>query len=154
MFNNIGQKIKTLAKFIMWLEIGLSVLSGLGVIIEIMISVEVDTVLQGVLFLILGLVLGAIVVVIGGFIAWVSVLTLYGFGQLVENSDKLAGTGLYTPKRRATKKESKQDALEADFSLSESEEFYKNVKINSIKHNYEAGRLSKEKYEEEMEKFK
>jgi len=37
MFNNIGQKIKTLAKFIMWLEIGLSVLSGLGVIIEIMI---------------------------------------------------------------------------------------------------------------------
>lgn len=154
MFNNIGRKIKTLAKVIAWMGIALSVLSGLGTMIEIVILANADTVLSYIVFLILGLVGGTIVAVVGGFLAWISVFILYGFGQLVENSDKLVGTGFYATKKRPVKKEPKQEEFETDFSLSEDDDFYKNVKINSLKHNYQAGRLSKEKYEAEMEKYK
>ena len=153
MFNNIGRKIKTLAKVIAWIGMASSVISGLVTMIEIVILTKADTVLQGVWFLFLGLILGAIVAAVGCLVAWASVLILYGFGQLVENSDKLVGTGFCATKKRPIKKEPKQET-ETEFSLSEDDDFYKNVKINSLKHNYEAGRLSKEKYEAEMEKYK
>ena len=154
MFNNIGRKIKTLAKVIAWIGMASSVISGLVTMIETAILTKADTVLQGVWFLFLGLILGAIVAAVGCLVAWASVLILYGFGQLVENSDKLVGAGFYAAKKSPVKKEVKQEEAETEFSLAEDEEFYKNVKINSIKHNYEAGRLSKEKYEAEMEKYK
>ena len=73
MFDNIGGKIKALAKVLTWIEIIVFVVWGI-----VWMSVGGN-------FAVLGLV----VAVLGSLLAWVSSFLLYGFGQLVENSDKL-----------------------------------------------------------------
>ena len=74
MFNNIGRKIKGVAQFVTWLGIIASV------IFSIILIVTEDSI---------GL---AIAVLITGCVgSWLSSLTLYGFGQLIENSDIIAG---------------------------------------------------------------
>ncbi len=90
MWNNIGHKIKTLAKVICWIGIVLSVLSGI-VLIAGGSTVRSygytyntgNTVLAGILVIVLG-VLGS----------WLGSLTMYGFGELVERAmnidDKLS----------------------------------------------------------------
>lgn len=90
MWNNIGHKIKTLAKVICWIGIVLSVLSGI-VLIAGGSTVQSygytyntgNTVLAGILVIVLG-VLGS----------WLGSLTMYGFGELVERAmnidDKLS----------------------------------------------------------------
>jgi len=77
MFNNIGSKIKGLAK-------GQFVFSTIvGVIIGIVIMANSPDVDDLMFFIGLG------VAVLSPFAAWGSSLALYGFGQLVENSDLL-----------------------------------------------------------------
>ena len=73
MFDNIGSKIKSLAQIVCWLGIIVSAVSGLA----IMISNE-ETVFVGLLIILLGS--------IG---SWIGSFVLYGFGQLIENSDTL-----------------------------------------------------------------
>lgn len=67
LFSNIGHKIKNLAKVITWVGIIFSVLFGL------------ITLAAG----------GIIIMIVGPLISWISSFTLYGFGQLIENSDKI-----------------------------------------------------------------
>lgn len=67
MFDNIGGKIKVLAQVVCWLGIIISVFLGL-------INFE-----NG----------GIIVIILGSLFSWVGSFTLYGFGQLIENSDTL-----------------------------------------------------------------
>lgn len=71
-FNNIGKKIKTMAKISFYL------LSGLLIFYGIILIIKTDNDIWGLLWLILGPI-----------ISWISSFTLYGFGQLVDNSDKL-----------------------------------------------------------------
>ena len=73
MFNDIGGKLKALAEVLTWLGMGASVLIG---IIELFANG--DTPLPGLL-----------IIAIGCLGSWLSSFVLYGFGQLVENSDKL-----------------------------------------------------------------
>ena len=73
MFENVGRIIKVVAKVFTWVGIIVSVVAGLIV----MFSNEV-TPLPG-LFIIITGCLGS----------WLSMLTLYGFGQLIENTDIL-----------------------------------------------------------------
>ncbi len=73
MFENIGRKIKTTASAACWLGIIASLFMGM-----IIMSLDEEAALLG--FLIMG---------IGAFFSWISSFVLYGFGQLVENSDKL-----------------------------------------------------------------
>lgn len=76
MFENIGGKIKTLAKVVCWIGIIVSCIYGL----LIMAKNE-------------GLILaGLIIIIIGILCSWVGSFTLYGFGQLIENSDKIANS--------------------------------------------------------------
>ena len=75
MFNNIGLKIKKLAKVLCWIGIIISVISG----IAMMASGNGGAVLTGLL-----------VIGLGSLISWLLTLTLYGFGQLVDNSDIIA----------------------------------------------------------------
>lgn len=70
MFSHIGGKIKTWAVILSILGIAASVIYG-GV-------VATKDVLAGVL-----------IIVFGSLGSWVSSFLLYGFGQLVENSDKI-----------------------------------------------------------------
>jgi len=73
MFKNIGGKIKTFAKVVAWIGIIASVIVGLVFGME-----DEDMIIYG--LLIAGL---------GAFLSWVSSFIVYGFGQIVENTDKL-----------------------------------------------------------------
>lgn len=84
MFNNIGGKIKGLAKFMCWLGIILSVIIGILLIMSATNrngyyrSTDSATVVYGI-----------IVIVVGSLLSWIGSFVLYGFGELVDNSSKL-----------------------------------------------------------------
>ena len=88
MFDNIGGKIKGLAKFFCWLGIIASVIGGIAIIVagaqmnsyyySYSSSVITTAILSGIA-----------VMVFGSLISWIGSFLLYGFGQLVDNSDKL-----------------------------------------------------------------
>ena len=76
MFDNIGSKIKTLAKVITWLGIIASIIIGISIIV----SGTGDAVTIG----------AGIGAAIGGSIGfWIGSFLLYGLGQLIENTDTL-----------------------------------------------------------------
>lgn len=79
MFKGIGGKIKMLAEVICWTGIIASI--GIGLIF-LLISTKIEM-----------RILGFIIAIIGSFISWINSFLLYGFGQLVENSDVLVGQG-------------------------------------------------------------
>lgn len=74
MFNNIGRKIKALAK------IQFIVLAIIDFIVGIVILSVNEYLIAA----------GLSVMLIGPILAWISSWILYGYGQLIENSDKLA----------------------------------------------------------------
>lgn len=80
MFNNIGAKIKFLATILYYVGTGISILIGLIMIFNGLSDIEYNG-----YFIFLGLLTG----VIGWLLSWVSVIILYGFGELVENSAKI-----------------------------------------------------------------
>lgn len=74
MHDNIGGKIKVLAK-------------------GLFIAVTIATVTTGIALMAISkkyLSYGLLVMILGPIIAWISSLMLYGFGQLIENSDTIA----------------------------------------------------------------
>lgn len=76
MFDNIGKKIKTLAKVICWA----------GIIASFIGAIIIYEEFEEIIFCILTLAVGAL-------ISWVGSFTLYGFGQLIDNSDILVAQG-------------------------------------------------------------
>lgn len=76
MFENIGGKIKGLAQIVCWVGIIGSVLCGLFII------ALGPSELSGV---------GLLIMIFGSLGAWAGSFMTYGFGQLIENSDILAG---------------------------------------------------------------
>ena len=71
-YDNIGKKIKGAAEFIFVLE-------------------AIATMIGGIVLMILEFpFLGILVMVLGPILAWVSSWLMYGFGQLIENSDIIA----------------------------------------------------------------
>lgn len=73
MYGNIAAKIKFLAQAVAWIGIIGSIIGGVSVI-----SIDEDLILTGFL-----------IAVIGALISWVSSFVLYGYGQLIDNTDKL-----------------------------------------------------------------
>lgn len=73
MFSNIGSKIKTLAQVITWIGIIGSVIWGL-----VLMTTDEELISAGLM-----------IALLGSLISWVSSFVLYGFGQLIENTDKL-----------------------------------------------------------------
>ena len=75
MFDNICGKIKTMAQVICVLGIIGSAISGIGLFIN-------------------KFVINGIAVIVGGaLLSWIGSLCLYGFGQLIENTDLLVSQG-------------------------------------------------------------
>ncbi len=110
MFDNIGGKIKILAQAVCWIGIICAVIFG-----SVMIINDKDLAFMGFM-----------VMIIGSLVAWVSSFTLYGFGQLIENTDKLVlniektqykDDDIYTEEDLLTeiKKENYQDPRLKDF---------------------------------------
>ena len=74
MFDNAGGKIKSIVRTMFFIEAVAAVISGIA-----LMGTDDDLILPGLL-----------VMVVGPFAVWVVSLFLYGFGQLVENSDAIA----------------------------------------------------------------
>ena len=74
MFNNIGSKIKGYAEFTTWI----------GIIISVVIG--------AIILFTSSLVGGLVIALVGSLVSWISSIFLYGFGQLVENSDIIVKT--------------------------------------------------------------
>ena len=72
MFNNISEKIKTIA----YIEVILGILASLTYGIILILDED--------MFLI-----GLLVMVVGFLASWASAIFIYGFGQLIENTDSL-----------------------------------------------------------------
>lgn len=96
MFTNPGGKIKSYAKVLFWIGVVISVLIGVFVIgssftvAAYSYNGSFGTILGGIIF-------GLFIVAIGILISWISVLVLYAFGVLVENSDELVRLNGGTP---------------------------------------------------------
>ena len=71
MFSDIGNKIKALAAVISFLGIAASVICG-GVV-----AYKEQT------------LYGVLIIIVGSLVSWLSCSTLYGLGQLIDNSDKI-----------------------------------------------------------------
>ena len=89
MFNHIGRKIKGLAKFICWVGILLSILMGVIVILGGDVSELSDTVEGAEQLAGMGWVGGVLIIIIGSLASWIGSFFAYGFGQLIENTDRL-----------------------------------------------------------------
>ena len=74
MFNSIGQKIKSLAKVFFWIGVIGSAVSGI-----VMMTADDEVMI----------VFGVLTIVFGIMFSWVGNFFIYGFGQLVENSDRM-----------------------------------------------------------------
>ncbi len=77
MFDNIGEKIKVLAKVLFWIGV-------LGSFVLAFYYLYMFSGYGGA-----AIIIFAVTAFAGGLISWISTIFLYGFGQLVENSDKL-----------------------------------------------------------------
>lgn len=73
MYDNIGAKIKSLATWVFVVEAIASIIGGIFILID-----ELD------------LLIGLLLLLLGPVVAYVSTWLLYGFGQLIENSDIIA----------------------------------------------------------------
>lgn len=80
MFDNIGSKIKTVAATIAWLGIIGSIIIGIIIISEANNSYYPSATET---------LSGWLVIIVGSLSSWVSSFTLYGFGQLIENTDAI-----------------------------------------------------------------
>ena len=101
MFDNIGGKIKTLAQVVCWIGIICSVISG------IVMMANGDELAF----------LGFMIMVIGSLVSWVSSFTLYGFGQLIENTDQLVHSyKVPTPNKSTTSNKTQQKNEQASIN--------------------------------------
>ncbi len=76
MFDNIGGKIKKLAVIVAWIGIICSIIVGVRIILNAVLSLR------------WGVVKGLLYAAIGATSSWIGSFLLYGFGTLIENSDK------------------------------------------------------------------
>ncbi len=86
MFSNIGGKIKGLAVAICIIGIVISVICGLGVIAGTSMFGFAGELAVG------GAPSGVLVMLVGSFLSWICSFPLYGFGQLVQNSDRISAS--------------------------------------------------------------
>ena len=120
MFNNIGSKIKMVAKVECWIGILSSFVTGIS-----LISKDED----------FGFI-GFLVIVIGSLTSWLGSFLIYGFGQLVENSDILAGR-----------------TSEEDTYIQEFEEMSVEDKIFELNELLNKGHISYDEYEQIVKKI-
>lgn len=76
MFNNVGNKIKGVAKVFCWLGIIGSVIGGLSMIYIGLNSRHGEELI----------IYGLLITVLGSLLSWIGSLFTYGFGELVQNS--------------------------------------------------------------------
>lgn len=81
MFNNIGSKIKTLAKVLFWISVIGSMIGAFGVIAFAAMSGSDE--------ILIAIIIGIVIVVVGIIFAWLSNFMLYGYGELIDTNQKM-----------------------------------------------------------------
>jgi hypothetical protein len=79
MYNNVGRTIKFVAKILFGIGIGVSFFIWIALLSVGLADAETAVIFYSLIALVSGL-----------FISWITSLLLYGFGQLIENTDTLA----------------------------------------------------------------
>lgn len=92
MYQNIGKTIKYLAKFLFFVDILLSIISAIGV----MSTVHTLTNAGAVAGFSLALLYAAVAILV----SFVKSVFIYGFGQLVDNSDAIRRNTIYLRNHR------------------------------------------------------
>ena len=85
MFNNIGGKIKALAKILCWIGIVASIITGIAAIAGGNSTVRVN----GSYASVSGPAVGITIIIFGCLASWIGSFFAYGFGQLIENTDEI-----------------------------------------------------------------
>ena len=133
MFDNIAGKIKGLAVFITWVGIIGSIISGLAYIFTVPAYAFV----------------GLIIMIVGSISSWIGSFTLYGFGQLIENTAKPDVHVPQEPPQKhiiCAKCGSLQDS-KALFCSMCGQKLYPNEEIHSLQFYLEQGLITAEEYE-------
>lgn len=92
MFRNIGHKIKVLAIIVCACGIFFSLVSGAFLILAGIFSARGPLYVPGQSFYISGGILiaaGILVMLFGSLFSWLSTFFMYGYGQMVENTDRI-----------------------------------------------------------------
>lgn len=107
MFDNIGEKIKTIAKVLCWIGI---IVSAIFFIISILYGISsffssfkalryvfgragggaMSYIGRGFITFLGSVVIGAIGFIIGAFLSWIGSVRLYGYGELIERTAEVA----------------------------------------------------------------
>lgn len=82
MFDHIGAKIKALAKTVCWIGIGLSAVVGIFMLV---VGISVGGA-NGTA----SAVGGILTIVVGALASWIGSFLVYGFGEIVDKTGKLA----------------------------------------------------------------
>ncbi len=84
MFNNIGSKIKSFAKFIFWIGVIFSVAIAI-IFVYFGLKESSYSTSQGI-----GYIIGGILIIpFGIVISWLETFLLYGFGELIDSNKKI-----------------------------------------------------------------
>lgn len=92
MFTNIGKKIKVLAKVLCWIGIIGGIISGISLIAVGASGAGFSASYYGSSSFVGGgalIAVGVVMLILLPLLAWVSSFVLYGFGEMVENTDEI-----------------------------------------------------------------
>ncbi len=142
MFDNIGGKIKKLARIVCIIGIIASFIAGI-LLMNIRYTFEV----------------GLAILLVGPLLSWIGSYFTYGFGQLIENTDKFVGNFNNNNKKKNQMKLS-DETPSVDMELDHIDDIYEKEavteeeyhtllkdKLASITNDYNKGKLSKKEYE-------
>lgn len=117
MFNNIGKKIKKVAELVTTIGIIIFVIIGIAIMaVGLYGAIENDDASSGVVYVLVGIS----VAVIGSLISWLMSFILYGYGELIDETSRIA--------KHFCGENSKEDKAEAIFDV-----FGKSLNIPSRK---------------------
>jgi len=131
MFDNIGGKIKSLAQVVCWIGIITSVIYGI-----VLMGTDDDLIF-----------FGFIVMVVGTLLSWVSSFTLFGFGEIIEDTKLirkvLVGDNLPSDVQNASEKN--------DFEVDKTTQQANNPQIMALQKQYENGDITEDYYWKQLE---
>ena len=125
MFDNIGSKLKTLAKVLCWIGIVLSVVAAIVMFTAASYSNSGESYV----------VMGLITLIVGPLLSWVNSFVLYGFGELIDKTSSI---------ERSVRDNSKSDTYVKDYSE-------RIAKLNNLR---SKNLITEDEYQKALEKEK
>ena len=126
MFDNIGEKIKSYAQVVCWIGIIASVIYGI-----VLMATDDDLIF-----------LGFIVMVIGALVSWASSLTLFGFGEIIEDTKSI---------RKVLVGDNLPSNFQNKSEVNETVQLANGTQLNSLQKQYENGDITEDDYFKQLE---